>query len=144
VGRKLKKYDEYLEKLLTYAQACEIEVIYTEVEGDGQYVPTQRKITIDESLEDSTEIATLMHELGHSTDDALKDPKKLKKIDKAYKAFYSGESTEKQKKLVLECEEKAWFYGRGIARKLRIPLGKWYDLEQTEALKDYGEEARTQ
>jgi uncharacterized protein with von Willebrand factor type A (vWA) domain len=95
-------------------------------------------------LDDSTEIATLLHELGHQFDDALKDPKKRKKYDKAYPAFYKGQASEKQKKLVLECEKRAWEYGKAIAKKLRIKLGKWYEHEKEQALKEYGEEARTQ
>jgi len=140
MGRKLPKYEEYLEKLVRYCEATELSVEHKEYEGDGAYMPNRRTIVIDRDLDESTEIATLLHEIGHSMDDSLKDPKTLKKYDKAYTAFYKNEATDKQKKIVLECETKAWEYGRGIAKKLRIKLGKWYDVEQESALKDYGQE----
>lgn len=145
MGRKLKKYDEYFDSLETYLMASGMELVFSEeVTGLGEFVPSLRRIVIDENLEDSTEIAVLLHELGHQFDDALKDPKQMKKLDKAFPAFYKGKANKKQKKLVIECETRAWEYGKGIAKKLRIPLGKWYEQEKVEALKEYGEEAGTQ
>ena len=137
MGRTLRNHDIYLEKLTRYCEACELTLEYKEYPNDGAFVPSRRVIVIDRDLDDSTEIATFLHELGHSTDDSLKEPKALVKYDKAYTAFYKNDANEKQKKLVFECEQRAWEYGRGIARKLRIRLGKWYDAEEAEALLDY-------
>ena len=139
MGRCLKKFDEYYQKLEHYCEASEIEIQYKEHDNDGSWVPSRRKIILDRDLDESTAVATLLHELGHTTDDYLKDPKQEKKYNKAYKAFYNNTANEKQKKLVVECEERAWVYGRGIARKLRIPLGKWFDTEEAEALRSYKE-----
>lgn len=127
---------------MLYCDACEIQLEHKEHDNDGTWFPSKRKIVLDREMDESTEIATFLHELGHSTDDYLTNPKTEKKYDNAYRAFYKNEATEKQNKLVLECEKRAWFYGRGIAKKLRIPLGKWYDKEEEASLKDYGEDSR--
>lgn len=138
-GRPLKNFDTYRDKLEAYSKACELTLEYRDHDGDGTYFPSRRKIVIDKDLPESTEIATFLHEIGHSMDDTLHSKSMEKKFDKAYKAIYSKRKkpTPQQKELVLGCEERAWMYGRAIAKKLRIPLGKWYDEEQTDALKSY-------
>ena len=136
-GRPLKNYDLYIDKLQAYATACEITVEYRDEPGDGKYIPTRRKLVLDKDLPESTEIATFLHELGHSLDDTLYTKPVDKKMDAAYKAFYNATPTQKQKDLVVECEQRAWMYGRSTAKKLRIPLGKWFDSEESEALSEY-------
>jgi uncharacterized protein GlcG (DUF336 family) len=76
-------------------------------------------------------------------DDALKDPSQEKAIDKAYTAFFINKATKKQKEIVYECERKAWEYGKALARRLKIRLGKWYLVEQEAYLKDYQEEVQS-
>lgn len=137
MGRTLKNHDLYMEKLLAYAYACEITIEYKEMDGDGSYVPSRRKVKLDKDLPESTEVATLLHELGHSLDDNLTDKKIELVMDKAYKAFYKRSANKRQVEHVVECEKRAWVYGRGIAKKLRIPLGKWYDEEERTALEGY-------
>lgn len=137
MGRPLKRYDDYLDKLKLYAEACEITIEYKSVDGDGVYVPSRRKIVLDPDLPESTEIATLLHEIGHSMDDTLINKRTEKVMDRAYKAFYDQSASKKQVEKVVECEKRAWIYGRSIAKKLRIPLGKWYDYEEKSALEGY-------
>lgn len=144
MGRSLKNFDQYFQKLEHYCQASEIEIQYKEHDNDGSWVPSRRRIILDRDLDESTAVSTLLHELGHTTDDYLKDPKQEKKYDKAYKAFYDSTASEKQKKLVIECEERAWMYGRGIAKKLRIPLGKWFNVEEKQALESYKEDEQNE
>jgi hypothetical protein len=139
MGRSLKNHDAYLDKLKAYAQACEITVEWKNEDGDGAYIPSLRKIKIDPDLPDSTEIATLLHELGHSLDDTLYSKSVMRVLDRAYKAVYHKKPTQQQLQSVLDCEKRAWTFGRSIAKKLRIPLGKWYAAEEAEALKIYGD-----
>jgi hypothetical protein len=136
-GRPLKNYDGYLDKIKTYCEACQIALEFRDVPGDGMYVPTLRKIVIDRDLPESTELATLLHELSHSMDDSLSDKKMMKKLNKAYPAFYKGTATTEQKRLVVDCETRAWVFARSLAKRLRIPLGVWFTKEEIEALADY-------
>lgn len=138
-GRKLPNYDLYLNKLEDYAQACELKIEWGNGDEEGYYMPTRRKIVVDPHMTDSATIATILHELGHVLDETLYSKGLEKVMDKAYKSVYKDKSkpTRKQKARVLACERKAWQYGRGIARKLRIKLGKWYDKEEKEALLSY-------
>ena len=144
MGRKLPKYDNYIEKLSLYCRASEIAIEHKEYDGDGAYVPTRRKIILDRDLDESTEVAVLLHECGHMLDDALNDPIELKKLDKAYMAFYKNEANDEQKELVYACEERAWNCGRAVAKKLRIKLGNWYDEEELISLADYRDEAENE
>lgn len=139
MGRVLKNFDLYMDKLRLYAEACELIVEYKDIDGDGIYLPSKRKIQLDKDLPESTEVATFLHELAHTMDDALHDPCTEKKLDRAYKAFYKDRASYDQKHLVIACETRAWTYARGIAKKIRIPLGKWFYEEEEEALKSYQE-----
>lgn len=132
---RLRRYEDYLTKLQHYAAACDIEIEYRLEPSDGLYIPSQRKVVLDKDLEPGEEIATLLHELGHMLDDALQEPDS--NLNRAYQAVYRKKPTINQRRLVLECEQRAWDCGRGIAKKLRIPLGKWYDREMQDALQSY-------
>jgi hypothetical protein len=136
-GRDLKNYEQYRDKLLGYAQACEINVEYKPEDGDGAWISTRRKIRIDPDLAPSTEIATLLHELGHVLDDTRSKGGMDQRIEKAYHAVYHKKPTRKQHEMVLKRERAAWEHGRGIAKKLRIRLGKWFEDEMAEALREY-------
>src|SRR5271165_6485353 len=104
MGRPLKNFDLYMDKLRVYAEACELTLEYRDVDGDGIYLPSRRVIKLDKDLPESTEVACLLHELAHTMDDALHDPISEKKLDKAYKAFYKDKATKKQKEAVIACE----------------------------------------
>ena len=136
-GRSLPNYELYKEKLETYCSACEISVEYKDYSGDGAYMPSKRKIVLDCDLPESTEIATWLHELGHSLDDTLYTKKGEQSYSKAFNAFYKDEATQEQKDLVVAAETRAWMYAKSIAKKLRIPLGKWFKEEEIEALNAY-------
>lgn len=136
-GRPLPNFDLYLDKLGAYAKACEITIEYRDEPGDGAYIPARRKIVLDKDLPESTEIATFLHELGHSLDDKLYDKIEFKKLDRLYKLVYKGKLPAAKLPEVLECEKRAWVFGRAIAKKLRIPLGSWYSREEAEALSHY-------
>ena len=141
MGRPLPNHDIYMEKLSLYAEACEITIEYRDIDGDAAYIPSRRVIKLDKDMPESTEVAALAHELGHCNDDALQDDVLWKKIDKAYQVFYKGSANKKQKILVLECEQRAWDHAKGICKKLRIPLGKWFTEEEKDSLDSYKESA---
>jgi hypothetical protein len=136
-GRPLPNFEAYLAKLLAYAKACEIKVIYRDEPCDGVYQPSRRTIIIDKDLPESTEIATLLHELGHAEDDAFLDEFTLARLEKLYRKVYRVKLSKRDLAQVLECERRAWQFGRAIAKKLRIPLGKWFEAEEDEALTAY-------
>lgn len=137
MGRPLKNFDIYMDKLRMYVEACELTLEYKDIDGDGVYLPSRRVITLDKDLPESTEVATLLHEMGHTMDDSLYDPASEKKLDKAYKAVYKNKASYDQTQAVLACEQRAWVFARGIAKKIRIPLGKWFDQEEKDALNSY-------
>ena len=131
---KLKNYDLYLAKLKKYTRASRIKLVTNDIESS--YSPTARRIRLDTDLPQSHVIASLLHELGHSMDDLLV-PKYLKSLDKAYTAIYKDKQTAAQMTLVIDCEKRAWDYGRKIATILNIRLGKWYDDYQKACLAAY-------
>lgn len=143
MGRQLPKHDDYLQKLEHYCEASDIIIEIKDYKHHGVYFPTRRAIVVDEDLDDTEQLATILHELGHVFDDVLNAPNTLEKYNRAYSDFYKNRATEQQVKLVMDCEQRAWDYGRGIAKKLRINLGKWYDVEEKEALKEYGQEEQS-
>lgn len=138
--RGLRKHEEYLEKIFQYCSAVEISVVYRLEPSDGVYMPSRRQIVLDKDLEPHEEVATLLHELGHAMDDSLTSgTPQYKKLERAYRVIYDKRPTKRQKELVHETEVRAWEYGKGIAKKLRIPLGKWYGAVRDEALLSYSE-----
>jgi hypothetical protein len=134
-GIDLKHYDTYLQSLELYAEASGLTVEYGEMDSPGVYVPSRRKIRIDPDLSQSKEIAVFLHELGHSIDPSITAKATEKKLDGAH---YANKASKRQSALVLACEERAWANARDIAKKLRIPLGKWFDNEETDCLNGYG------
>lgn len=137
MGRTLKNHDLYMQRLEAYAAASHVELVWEEEPDGGAWVPARRLIRIDPHLTDSDEVATLCHELGHSEDDSFQRKRVWKKLDRAYSAFQRGRQTPEQYQAVIECEERAWRFGRAIAKRLKIPLGKWFDDEERSALAAY-------
>lgn len=138
-GRKLKNFDVYLQKLEHYAKASRLKLEYCErITCGGLFIPSKRKIVVESDLTDSDTIATILHELGHSIDDSLLTQGSERTIDKAYTAFAKGTHTPEQKRNLMHCERRAWRFGKAIAKRLQIKLGKWYADSRQYALKSYG------
>lgn len=134
----LKHYEDYCSRLRNYAAANGIAVLYKDFSVEGQWDPRTNTVTIDNDQSQSSEIASFLHELGHSTDDLISKPSQYdSKIFKAYNSIYANKGTKKQKALVLEVEQRAWKNGRDIAARLKIRLGKWYDQAEAHCLKTY-------
>lgn len=138
-GRPLPNYDAYQAKILAYAEACEIKVQYRDQPGDGAYIPTLRKIAIDKDLPESTEIATLLHELGHAMDETLLDKRVAKRLNRLYMRVYTVKLSKARLGEIIDCERRAWALGRSVAKSLRIPLGKWFEREEQDALAQYAD-----
>lgn len=137
IHRKLKHYEEWLDRIEKYTKASGIKIERTSSE-EGVYIPTRNKICISPDLSESYEIAVLLHELGHAFDIGIVDKKINNKVELAYGAVYSGgKCTPGQLKLVLACEERAWDTGKVIAKNLRIKLGKWYDDARDRNIRGY-------
>lgn len=133
----LKNYLEYLKKLERYAKAVNLKIEYKPEIGDGAYIPSRLVIRIDPDLSEADEIATFLHELGHALDDNLVNKEYLHKVNTAYVAMGKERLTAKQRKVILDCEKRAWKYGSVIAKKLKIRLGKWYARIRARALREY-------
>lgn len=137
LGRPLKNYDFYKKKIIAYAKVISVKLEFAEYQDEGIYFPAKRKIKVDDELEQSTEIAVLLHELGHEMDDFDNSLVTSTGLSNAYRNVYSNIPTKLQLNKVLKCEKTAWNNGRLIAKRIGIRLGKWYDNEEKSALKDY-------
>lgn len=139
---KLKNYIDYYNKLLDYAKVCHINVFMAELyenqdEKDlGEYLYESRTINLNKKLTQKELIATLLHELGHFEDHKINGINE--KVEQAYKNLNNGVlPTVNQKRLIVECEQKAWDYGESLAKKLKIPLGSWYTKEVLAGMTNY-------
>lgn len=139
MSRKLKHYEAYLSRLLAFTQAMNLKLIFEEdVPGEGIWSPHSGKIRIDDDMTQSDTIATILHELGHSvTDLPTREPKISDELYESYPAVYKGKAKQWQIDVVVEEEKKAWARGRDIAARLKIRLGKWYDVAEEESIKGY-------
>ncbi len=136
--RKLKNYELYLKRLTLFAAAVNVKIVLDEFQDDGVWVPLSGTIRIDDRMSESDIIATILHELGHSMDDILsKTEDHENAIFSAYKATYKNKQNKKQLQIVLDSEHRGWAYGRDIAKRLRIRLGKWFDDAEAESLQTY-------
>lgn len=133
--RKLKNYLIYKKKLLDFASAVGVAISYSNVPGDGMYIG--RVIQLDSSMSQSSEIATLLHELGHLLDDLSLSVDEYNRINAAYAQIYKEKFSKRHKATVLEREKIAWKYGENLATQLRIKLGNWFYDEEKAAIKTY-------
>lgn len=136
-GRALKRYSDFIDKITAYAEAVGIKIEYSQRDAEGSYTPSRRVVNVNPDLTDSEEIAVLLHEFGHFLDNTLLDLDGDHPLEIAYRNTYKGTASLLESILVIECENRAWDYGRVIAKKLRIPLGKWYDEVREECLEGY-------
>ena len=140
---KLRNYQKYLNKLLDQSAMWEVTVYSAALKSNlGEYVSGKRVINLEETMDQSEEIAVLLHELGHFLDD-MEDPgfNNGKILLAAYGVINVKEEnavlSRKAKALVIECERRAWAKGRVLAKKLKIPLGSWYDVEELAGIAEY-------
>ena len=96
---------------------------------------------MDDSLSQTDEIATLLHEIGHALSDLFDTPDAdIKAINNAYGMIYTQEKvSDKNMSIVLATEQRAWDNGRELAKRLKIKLGKWYSDVEKACLKEYKE-----
>lgn len=134
----LKYYESYCMRLRNYAAANGIQVVYKDHGIEGEWDPRTSSVIIDTEQSQSSEIASFLHELGHSLDDLVSKPDTYdSKVFRAYHSMYTNKATARQKELVLQIEQTAWKNGRDIASRLKIRLGKWYDQAEAYCLKSY-------
>lgn len=138
---ELKNFSSYLSRLELYAQANNIKVHYTDNDDYGSYSYRGRRLKLDEDLTHSEEIASFLHELGHAMDDEVIG-QQTGALAHAYYNLYEEKFSIKEKNMVVACEKRAWHYGRVIAKKLKIRLGKWFDIVENDCITTY-EEMRT-
>lgn len=130
----LKNYTKYIHVIKLYAKILRIKIVYKDYPCDGSYVPSRRQLVIDNDLDEPDEIATLLHELGHHLDFEMDYPASLAR---AYTSYYKNKHSKKQYSLVKQRERAAWDYGKVIAKKLGIRLGKWYAIIRRDSLRTY-------
>lgn len=142
----IKNYNIYLNKLLDYCKLVNVVVYDAKLKNDkddsyftGEYRTRGRVIKLEESLTQKETLAVLLHEIGHFIDEMF-DPEKAnhKNLLSAYQKFFSNKPmTHKQKLLIIDCETTAWNYGRVLAKKLKIPVGDWFEKEMMAGLAEY-------
>lgn len=136
--KDLPSYKKYRQSLRIFAHSINIRVqMVSNTDSEGAYVPSRRMIIIDDDLSEASEIACMLHELGHAIDDLLFTDGFRPELENAYRAIYSPKYTKKQKRLVIQCEKRAWRNARRLARQLRINLGKWFDETEKYCLQNY-------
>lgn len=134
----LKHYKKYVKKIELFAFAIGVKIIRCESDDDGIWLPWTRVVKISENMSEAEEIATLLHELGHAIDDIITPSGRYAQSTyRAYRALYKNKQTKRQLKIVLAAEKKAWKYGRDIANRLRIRLGRWYNTIEEDSLESY-------
>ncbi len=133
----LKHYGRYIRYIKAYCSAIHLSLEFSNKDDEGAYIPSLRKIRVDPDLPESSQLAVLLHELGHVLDDTLLAKKKFRQMERAYMKVYSHKCSKKQKRVVYRAELRAWEYGRVIAKILDIRLGKWYDKYRSKCLQGY-------
>jgi hypothetical protein len=134
-SRKLKHYDRIIQSLEQYAKAIKLKIIRRSENSEGTYVPLRKIIYLDKDLDESEEVAVLLHELGHAHDLAMLGHKEfMRTIDPAFDAANAGNATTEDMYIILCCESRAWEYGEALAKTLGIRLGKWFHNYKQECL----------
>jgi hypothetical protein len=131
----LKHYQEYRKRIGAYATAVRLRISYSS--GGSCYRPDLRWIYIEKGQDNTEELAAILHELGHDLDNNIVNYCNNKELRKSYFSIYAKSSTLEQDALVLECEARAWKYGRSIAKMLGIRLGSWFTKEESTCLAEY-------
>ena len=125
--KKLKHYKAYISRLKLFAKAMNIRVTFDDIDEDGLWIPSTRRIRINKDSSQSVKVASLLHELGHSMDDMLTTPyKEAMKVHRAYGSIYTKRFLQSQRSLVLKIERNAWRISLDIASRLHIRLGFWF------------------
>lgn len=137
VAENLKNYKKHLSKLIALANAFGVTVEFKPEIDDGIYIPSKRKIRIDDDMTQTETIATLLHEIGHLLDDVANIDVNHRQMSKAYRAVYHGRPTKLQKIVVVNCEYRAWVIGQTLALALKIKVGTWYNVHMESALNSY-------
>lgn len=134
----LKRYELYLKTIRLYCKAIQIKLEFNAADGDGAYVPSRRIIRVDPDLGESHTIAVLLHELGHVLDDTMVSRRRFREMEKAYTILHKGRSLPpRHRKTIIRTEQRAWEYGRVVAKILSIPVGKWYGKTRAICMKAY-------
>lgn len=144
----MKNFNLYFNKLLEFSKVCNVSVFLEngvslkETDSSielGEFDPRRRTISLNSGISERAQIATFLHELGHFYDH-IKDPKfsNSKKLIRAYSCYISEiPVSAEDKRRIIECERRAWNYGRVIAKILKIPTGRWYEKERKEGMSFY-------
>lgn len=136
----LKHYHKYIKRLNIFAKSIGLKIHYRDnLVSEGVYVPLTFRVYIENDLSESSEIAILLHELGHSLDLGLIDIEQNKVIENAYAAYEKPRCSVKNKRIVMKCERTAWKNARVIAHRLKIKLGIWFNDCESLCLKTYSE-----
>lgn len=148
---KQHTYIKNYNKLLKYAEALNIKVIYANTNACASWSPITKTITLTDQFSGTAEeIAFFLHELGHAKDDfSIRDKGYTKYLDMCYKRFnkltlkkeVKVYITHNQKMSVIYTEHRAWENGIDIAKSLNIKLGKWFYDEMDDNLLTYFEYA---
>lgn len=136
---RLKNHDSYFNKILDYANSIGVTIYFYKDLDSAHYESHGKKVYIDPKYKNSDLIAYLLHEIGHFEDDLYTSSKTVEKLyvlaDK--KSDKGIPLSDKEYNCIIQCEKNAWYHGAIIARKLKIPLGKWYKKIEKESLLTY-------
>ena len=122
---RLANYKQYYDKLEHFIHASGLKLLVTSTVDGGEYRPRSRTVVIDDSLDESEEIAIILHELGHAFVDF--DPPVTSYLYAVYKRYEESKPlTPAERVEIMSTERSAWIMGEHIAKLLHIPLGKWY------------------
>lgn len=134
----LKNYELYVKNIRLFCKSIRLRLQFSAADGDGAYLPARRIIRVDPELSESETIAVLLHELGHVLDDTMLNKARFRDVTRAYTNLNQERPlTSVQRRTIIRTEERAWEYGRVVAKILGIPLGRWYDKKMAYCLKAY-------
>lgn len=136
---KLKNHLTYYNKILDYAKSIGVEVFFYHKLNNAYYQSYGKKIYIDPDFKEADQIAILLHELGHFEDEIFTSDKKVEKLYEraAIKCDEDIPLSKREFNCLINCELNAWIHGAIIAKKLKIPLGKWYKKIQDKSMVSY-------